>query len=73
MNRVELIDMDDVTYVQGPIQTLLKVGNITIKSSDVSHPVLVLKGISDVKRIAELIDDARRSERRRRGLFMEAV
>jgi len=73
MNRVELIDIDDVIYRQGPIQSLLRVGDITIKSSDVSHPVLVLKGIAEVRKIAEMIDDARRTERRRRGLHIESV
>jgi membrane protein YdbS with pleckstrin-like domain len=72
-NRIELIDVDDVMYKQGPIQILLNVGNITVKSSDDSHPVLVLKGIANVRKIADLIDDARRDERRRRGVFVESV
>ena len=73
MNRVELIDVDDVMYKQGPIQLLLNVGDITVKSSDVSHPVLVIKGIANVRKVADLIDDARRDERRRRGVFVESV
>ncbi len=73
MNRVELIDIDDVVYRQGPIQSLLKVGDIEIESSDVSHPVLILKGIAEVRKVSEMIDDARRTERRRRGLHIESV
>lgn len=72
-NRVELIDVDDVMFKQGPIQLLLNVGTITVKSSDVSHPMLVLKGIAEVKKVADSIDDARRAERRRRGVFVESV
>ncbi len=73
MDRIELIDIDDVTYRQGPIQTLMDVGNIQIKSSDTSHPELTMYGISSVRQIADLIDDARRAERRKRGLHIEAI
>ena len=73
LDRIELIDIDDVVYRQGPIQALLGVGNITINSSDASHPVLVLYGIANIREIADLIDDARRQERRKRGLHIEAI
>lgn len=73
VNRVELIDMDDVVYRQGPIQMMLDVGDITIKSSDASHPELVLKGIAGVRKVAEMIDDARRQERHRRGLHIASI
>jgi membrane protein YdbS with pleckstrin-like domain len=72
-NRVELIDVDDVSFRQGPIQRILDVGDISVKSSDASHPQLVLKGIANIKKVADAIDDARRSERRRRGVFVENV
>jgi membrane protein YdbS with pleckstrin-like domain len=73
MHRVELIDIDDVVYRQGPIQQLLDVGDITIKSTDESHPQLFLRGIASVRKVADQIDDARRGERRRRGLHIESV
>lgn len=73
VNRVELIDMDDVVYRQGPIQMLLNVGDISIKSSDVTDPELSLRGIADVRRVSEMIDEARRSERMRRGLHIESI
>lgn len=72
-NRVEVIDIDDVTYSQGPIERLLGVGTIKLLSSDVSDPQLVLRGIDDVQKVATLIDNARREERRRRGLYLESV
>lgn len=72
-NRVELIDVDDVSFRQGPIQRILDVGDISVKSSDASHPQLVLKGIANIKKVADSIDDARRAERRRRGVFVENV
>lgn len=71
-DRIELIDIADVTYRQGPIQAILGVGNILITSSDKTHPNLWLKGIADVRKISELIDDARLQERRRRRLHIEA-
>ncbi|MEZ6093361.1 MAG: PH domain-containing protein [Pirellulaceae bacterium] len=73
MNRIELLDIDDVTYTQGPVELMLNVGNIRITSSDASHPDLTLYGIDDVKTVADLIDNARRTERRRRGLHIESI
>ena len=72
-NRVEVIDIDDVSYSQGPIERLLGVGTIKLLSSDVSDPQLVLRGIDNVQKVATLIDNARREERRRRGLYLESV
>ncbi|MFT7643850.1 MAG: hypothetical protein ACI9G1_005616 [Pirellulaceae bacterium] len=72
-DRIEVIDMDDVTFEQGIIQRVLGVGLIRITSSDRSHPELTLIGIDDVKNVANLIDDVRRRERRRRGLHIEAI
>ena len=72
-DRIELIDIDDVTYQQGPVQAILGVGTITIHSSDTSHPQLILPGIQDVRKVSDIIDDARREERRKRGLHIEAV
>jgi membrane protein YdbS with pleckstrin-like domain len=72
-DRIELIDVDDVTFIQGPIERILDVGTIHISSSDRTHPEIELPGIENVKRIAGKIDDLRREERRRRGLHIENV
>ena len=72
-NRIEVIDVDDVAFGQGPIERLLGVGTIKIISSDRSHPELLLPGIDNVKQVATQIDDARRAERHRRGLYIEQV
>jgi membrane protein YdbS with pleckstrin-like domain len=72
-DRIELIDIDDVTFTQGIIERMFNVGKIKVSSSDRTHPVLKLIGISDVKRIADLIDDARRKERRKRGVHIENI
>ncbi len=72
-DRIEVIDIDDVTFEQGLIERMVGVGKIRITSSDRSHPELVLLGIENVKDVAETIDDVRRKERRRRGLHIEAI
>lgn len=72
-DRIEVIDIDDVSFTQGPVQRMLGVGRITITSSDRSHPLLHMIGIADVKSVAGLIDDVRRKERRRRSLHIEAI
>lgn len=69
-DRIELIEIDDVAFTQGPVQRVLNVGAIKLASSDHSHPQLNLVGIDDVNRVSGLIDDARRKERRRRALHI---
>jgi uncharacterized membrane protein YdbT with pleckstrin-like domain len=71
--RVEVIDFDDVSYRQGIIERLLGVGTIEISSSDRSDPDLLLPGIDRVHEVANLMDEARRDERIRRGLHIETV
>jgi uncharacterized membrane protein YdbT with pleckstrin-like domain len=72
-DRIEVIDIDDVSFEQRIVERFLGVGSIKITSSDRSHPELWLRGIENVKDVAGLIDDTRRRERRRRGLHIEAI
>ena len=69
-DRIEVIDIDDVSFRQTLVDRFVGVGIIRIESGDRSHPVLVLKGIDDVERVYDLIDDARRKERVRRGIHI---
>ncbi len=73
VNRVEAIDIDDLYFEQGLIERLIGVGRITIRSSDASHPRLMLNGIDRVRDVYETIERARRTERMRHGLHVEAV
>lgn len=73
IDRVEAIDIDDVSYVQGPIERFLGVGTVKIVSSDQTHPSIDLPGIENVRAVASLIDETRRQERRKRGLHIESV
>lgn len=72
-NRIELIDMDDISHEQGLIERFFDVGTIEISSSDRSHPLIQLPGINHVEEVAMLIDDARRRERLRRGIHIEQI
>lgn len=72
-DRIELIDIDDVRIRQGPVQSIMGVGNVLVDSSDKTHPQFVLIGIENAQEIADMIDDARRAERRSRGLHIEAI
>jgi membrane protein YdbS with pleckstrin-like domain len=72
-NRIEVIDMDDITFEQGPIERVTGVGSIRIRSTDRSDPDLCLIGIDDVKEVAARIDKVRRAEKLRRSLHIENV
>ena len=69
-DRIEVIDIDDVSFKQTLVDRFVGVGTIRIESGDRSHPELVLFGIDDVERVYDLIDDARRKERVRRGIHI---
>jgi hypothetical protein len=71
-NRVEVIDIDDVTVEQGLLERMSNVGSIFILSSDKSHERLILPGIENPRHVADLIDGARRAERQRRGLHIDS-
>jgi uncharacterized membrane protein YdbT with pleckstrin-like domain len=72
-NRIEAIDIDDITWQQGPFDRLVDVGKIKISSSDRSDPVLWVQGVENVQEVAHLIDKARRAERIRRGVSVESL
>lgn len=72
-DRIETLDIDDVTFEQSIFERFFDVGMIRIASSDRTHPVLTLPGIAHVREVANLIDDARRTERRKRGLHIEQI
>lgn len=73
VDRIEVIDMDDITYIQTILDRMLDIGTIKVTSSDRTHPELVLRGIDGVKSVAAKIDAARRAERIRRGLHIEQI
>jgi hypothetical protein len=72
-DRIEVIDINDVTLSQKIFERMFDVGTIHIESSDKSHPHFHMPGIKNVRHVADLFDNTRRAERERRGLFMENV
>jgi membrane protein YdbS with pleckstrin-like domain len=72
-DRIEVLDMDDITFEQGLLERLSGVGTIRIASHDRTDPELLLPGIENVAQVAALFDNARLAERRRRGLHVEQI
>ncbi len=72
-DRIEVIAMDDITVTQGPLDRLFAAGQIRILSSDHATPEFVIDGVADVKKVAMIIDEARRAERNRRGVRVESI
>jgi uncharacterized membrane protein YdbT with pleckstrin-like domain len=72
-DRMEVIDIDDVSIEQKIVERMMGVGSIKIISSDRTHPELWMRGIENVRHVATLIDDIRRKERRKRALHIEAI
>jgi len=72
-DRVENIDMDDITFEQGLLERMLGVGSIRIKSSDRTDPDLWLIGVDEVRDVASKIDNARRREQVRRSVRIDQV
>lgn len=74
-DRILLVDVDDITVQQGLIDRMLNIGTITLNTSDQStrestKGVLVMRGIENVRDVGDVLDEARRTERTRRGLYM---
>jgi membrane protein YdbS with pleckstrin-like domain len=81
-DRILLVDIDDITVSQGFVERMLDVGTITLhttdettkeRSPDPATPnrgILVMRGIEAPRPVADTIDEARRSERSRRGVYM---
>ncbi len=66
---IELININDIGFEQGLIERMLTgTGTISVYSNDRSDAKLSMIGIADVSKVVDLLDNARRAERRRRGL-----
>jgi uncharacterized membrane protein YdbT with pleckstrin-like domain len=72
-NRIETIDIDDVTHEQTLFERMVGIGSILVVSSDKSHPRLTLRGIGDVQQVADLIDNTAREQRRKRSAYVEQI
>jgi len=66
---IELININDIGFEQGLIERMVTgTGTISVYSNDRSDAKLTMAGIADVSKVVDMLDNARRAERRRRGL-----
>jgi hypothetical protein len=72
-DRIELIEIHDVTYEQNLFDRMVNVGRIKIASNDRTDPIFFVRGIEDVEQVAQRIDKARRGEQVRRGRRIESL
>ena len=72
IDRIEVIDINDMEFEQSLFERMFDVGSIRLSSTDRSTPKVTLEGIEHVQEVFNLIDQARRAERNRRGLYVES-
>ena len=72
-HRIELIDIDDVSFRQGLVERLLGVGTIVFIRVIARIRCSSCWALRRCRSVAQVIDDARRAERMRRGLYVEAI
>jgi len=70
-HRIEVIDIDDLSFEQGIVERLVNVGRIRVATSDISDRDLLMVGIDQPREVYERIERARRKERMRYGLHVE--
>lgn len=81
-DRILLVDIDDISVQQGLFERMCNVGTISLRTSDettrqkspdpnaADKGILIMSGIENPQQTADAIDEARRSERSRRGVYM---
>lgn len=81
-DRILLVDIDDITVRQGLIERMLFIGTVVLHTSDETSKeespdpgtknrgVVTMKGIENPRDVGDVIDEARRAERSRRGVYM---
>jgi membrane protein YdbS with pleckstrin-like domain len=81
-NRILLVDVDDISVHQGMVERMFNLGTIHLRTTDETtreespdkkDPVkglVIMDGIENPRQVADLIDESRRAERTRRGVYM---
>jgi uncharacterized membrane protein YdbT with pleckstrin-like domain len=64
-----VINIDDVTVHQTVFDRMFGLGTIKLNTKDTTTPVLLMQGIENPRHVADMIDEVRRTERNRRGLY----
>lgn len=81
-NRILLVDIDDISVKQGLIERMFNLGTIVLRTTDETTKeespdrdapgkgIVVMDGIENPRQVGDLIDESRRAERTRRGVYM---
>jgi len=81
-NRILLVDVDDISVRQGMVERIFNLGTIVLRTTDETTKeespdkkdpgkgIVVMDGIENPRQVADLIDESRRAERTRRGVYM---
>jgi membrane protein YdbS with pleckstrin-like domain len=81
-NRILLVDVDDISVRQGMVERLFNLGTIVLRTTDETTKeespdkadpgkgIVIMEGIENPRQVADLIDESRRAERTRRGVYM---
>ncbi len=72
-DRIQVIQIDDVTVTQDFIERFTGVGDIKLSTSDKTAPSIEIEGIENVSKVADMIDTVRRELRNRRGVRIEQI
>jgi len=64
-----VINIDDVTVHQSIFDRMFGLGTIKLNTKDTTTPILLMQGIENPRHVADMIDECRRTERNRRGLY----
>jgi len=73
VDRIDIMHLDKTDFTQGPLERIFKVGNLEIESEQSEIPNIVLRGIANLRDVADIIDKARLEERYRRGVDIGAA
>jgi hypothetical protein len=68
VENFELIRLQDIDYKQDVQDRILKIGDITIRGHDSSHPEVILRNISSPEDVYEILRRAWLDARKRHGL-----
>jgi len=79
-DRVLVVDIDDIKVEQGLFERMFNLGTIILavrdettkeeRTDEDGRGILRMIGIENPRHVADLIDEARRAERSRRGVYM---
>lgn len=71
VNRIELIDIEDLQVVRTLVDRMVGIGSIVLLTHDVSDPKLTIRAVENVDQRYDDLEQAVRKEKRRREFRLE--